>query len=93
VVCLLGRGALVGKQWARLPQVGGVSDQYVHSAYCVVGSTRKANMATSHFHTKDCPDRKAAAADRAQHDAAAKKREARQQALAHAQWFDGDIKK
>jgi hypothetical protein len=50
-------------------------------------------MATSHFHTKDCPDRKAAAADRAQHDAAAKKREARQQALAHAQWFDGDIKK
>jgi hypothetical protein len=59
----------------------------------VQGAPAENIMANSHFHTKDCPDRKAAAADRAQHDAAAKKREARQQALAHAQWFDGDVKK
>jgi hypothetical protein len=49
-------------------------------------------MATSHTHTKDCPDRKAAAADRAAHDAAAKKREILRQGQAHAQWFDTHVK-
>jgi hypothetical protein len=45
-------------------------------------------MATSHTHAKDCPDRKAAAAERAQHEAAFKKREILRQALAQAEWFD-----
>jgi hypothetical protein len=49
-------------------------------------------MPVSHTHTKDCPDRKAAAADRAEHDAAAKKREKVRQSLAQAQWFDTHIK-
>ena len=43
-----------------------------------------------HTHTKDCPDYKAAAADRAKRDAAAKEREARQQAFAHAEWMGGN---
>jgi hypothetical protein len=52
-------------------------------------------MAIHHTHPKDCPDRKAAAADRAKHDAAAKVREAREQVVAHAQWLGmtGEIKK
>jgi hypothetical protein len=50
------------------------------------------NMATTHTHTKDCPDRKAAAADRAAHEAAAKKREVLRQGQAHAQWFDTHVK-
>jgi hypothetical protein len=41
-----------------------------------------------HTHTKDCPDYKAAAADRAKRDAAIKERETRHQALAHAEWMD-----
>jgi hypothetical protein len=45
-------------------------------------------MPTSHTHAKDCPDRKAAATERAQHDAASKKREVIRQALAQAEWFD-----
>ena len=40
-----------------------------------------------HPHAKDCPDYKAAAADRAKRDAAVKEREARQQALAHDWWM------
>jgi hypothetical protein len=50
-------------------------------------------MAIHHTHPKDCPDRKAAAADRAKHDAAAKVREAHQQVLAHAQWVGAEPKK
>ena len=42
----------------------------------------------SHTHTKDCPDYKAAAADRAKRDAAAAEREQRHQAAAHAYWMD-----
>jgi hypothetical protein len=50
-------------------------------------------MAIHHTHAKDCPDRKAAAADRAKHDAAARVREARQQALAHTIWVGAEPKK
>jgi len=39
-------------------------------------------------HTKDCPDFKAAAQDRAKRDAAALERELRLRAVAHAQWMD-----
>jgi hypothetical protein len=46
------------------------------------------HMAVKHTHPKDCPDHKEAAADRKTHDATAKKREERQQVLAHAEWFD-----
>ena len=46
----------------------------------------------THTHAKDCPDRKEAAADRAQHDANTKQREARQQAAARAQWFGADLR-
>jgi hypothetical protein len=45
------------------------------------------SMTTSHMHPKDCPDRKAAAADRAKHAAAAKAREVRQKVRAHTAWF------
>jgi hypothetical protein len=41
-----------------------------------------------HTHTKDCPDYKAAAADRAKRDAAIKEREIRHQAFAQAEWMD-----
>jgi hypothetical protein len=43
---------------------------------------------TNHVHPKDCPDQKAAEADRKQHEAQRKKRQERQQALAHAEWFE-----
>lgn len=39
-------------------------------------------------HAKDCPDYKAASADRAKHAAAAVEREVRRQALAHSHWMD-----
>jgi hypothetical protein len=45
-------------------------------------------MPNSHTHTKDCPDRKEAATERAQHEAASKKREVVRQALAQAEWFN-----
>lgn len=45
-------------------------------------------MAIKHTHPKDCPDHKEAAADRKLHEALAKKREERQQVLAHSAWFD-----
>jgi hypothetical protein len=46
-------------------------------------------MATqSHTHSKDCPDYKAAAADRAKRDAASAERARRLQAAARAQWMD-----
>ena len=45
-------------------------------------------MAIKHTHPKDCPDSKEAAADRKLHEAVAKKREERQQVLAHSAWFD-----
>ena len=44
-------------------------------------------MAIRHTHPKDCPDRKAAAEDRAKHAAAAKARAMRQQARARIVWF------
>jgi hypothetical protein len=50
-------------------------------------------MAIHHTHSKDCPDRKAAAADRAKHDAAARVREARQQVAAHTIWVGAEPKK
>jgi hypothetical protein len=50
-------------------------------------------MAIQHTHPKDCPCRKAAAADRAKHDAAARVREARQQVYAHAKWVGAEVKK
>jgi hypothetical protein len=43
---------------------------------------------TQHTHTKDCPDYKAASADRAKHAAAAVLREARLQAAAHSHWME-----
>jgi hypothetical protein len=49
-------------------------------------------MTTSHTHPKDCPDRKAAAEDRAKHAAAAKARELRQKAHAHTLWFGTDLR-
>jgi hypothetical protein len=45
-------------------------------------------MSTNHTHPKDCPDQKAAATDRKQHEAVLAEREQRQQVLAHAVWFD-----
>lgn len=44
-----------------------------------------------HTHATDCPDRKAAAADRKEHDAAAKERELRQQVIAKTKWYGGDL--
>jgi hypothetical protein len=55
-------------------------------AYCSWGNSQ--HMAVKHTHPKDCPDHKEAAADRKLHDAVAKKREERQQVLAHSEWFD-----
>jgi hypothetical protein len=45
-------------------------------------------MITTHRHPKDCPDQKAAATDRKQHEAARAERQTRQQILARAEWFD-----
>jgi hypothetical protein len=45
-------------------------------------------MITNHTHPKDCPDHKAAAADRKQHEAARAQRQTRQQILARAEWFE-----
>jgi hypothetical protein len=45
-------------------------------------------MTIKHTHPKDCPDHKEAAADRKLHEAVAKKREERQQVLAHSEWFN-----
>jgi hypothetical protein len=42
----------------------------------------------AYTHTRDCPDRKAAAADRRAHDTLAKAREQRLQLMALAEWFD-----
>jgi hypothetical protein len=41
-----------------------------------------------HTHAKDCPDYKAATADRAKHAAAAIERERRRQAVAQSYWMD-----
>lgn len=43
---------------------------------------------TKHVHAKDCPDRKAAEADRRQHEVERMKRQQRLQVLAQAAWFD-----
>ena len=43
---------------------------------------------TSHVHPKDCPDHKAADADRKQHEERRMRCQERQQALAHAAWFE-----
>jgi hypothetical protein len=43
---------------------------------------------TNYVHPKDCPDHRAADADRKQHEAQRIKRQERQQALAHAEWFE-----
>ena len=42
----------------------------------------------SHVHPKSCPDQKAAALDRKQHEDARMLREERQQVLARAEWLD-----
>jgi hypothetical protein len=42
----------------------------------------------TYTHSKDCPDRKEAAADRKTHDTRAKVSEQRLQLLAHAEWYD-----
>jgi hypothetical protein len=42
----------------------------------------------SHTHSKNCPDYKAAAADRAKRDAATAERGRRMQAAARAHWMD-----
>jgi len=39
-------------------------------------------------HPKDCPDQKAAALDRKQHEAVVLKRQEQRQLRAHAEWFD-----
>jgi hypothetical protein len=44
----------------------------------------------SHTHSKDCPDYKAAAADRAKRDAALAERERRLREAAHAHWMDAN---
>ncbi len=45
-------------------------------------------MSTTHTHPKDCPDQKAAAADRKRHAEVLAERQRRQQLLAHTAWFD-----
>jgi hypothetical protein len=45
-------------------------------------------MTSSHTHPKDCPDQKAAATDRKQHEAALAERQRRRELLAHAAWFE-----
>jgi hypothetical protein len=44
-------------------------------------------MRSSHTHPKDCPDQKAAAADRAKRAAATKRREERLLVRARVTWF------
>ena len=58
-----------------------------HTAHAGI-TCKGGNMQQSHTHTKDCPDRKEAATERAQHEAASKKAEVVRQALAQAEWFD-----
>jgi len=45
-------------------------------------------MTSSHLHPKDCPDQKAAALDRRQHEAALAEHQRRRQLLARAEWLD-----
>lgn len=45
-------------------------------------------ISNTYTHTKDCPDRKAAVADRKAHDTLIRARAQRLQLLAHAEWFD-----
>jgi hypothetical protein len=45
-------------------------------------------MINKYTHPKDCPDHKAADADRKQHEAELMKRQQQQQVLAHAAWFE-----
>lgn len=45
-------------------------------------------MTTHHTHPKDCPDQKAAALDRKQHESVRMETQRRQQVLAHAEWFE-----
>jgi hypothetical protein len=47
-----------------------------------------ANHNHNHTHPKDCPDQKAAATDRKQHESAREERQKQQQVLAHAEWFE-----
>lgn len=43
---------------------------------------------SKHTHPKDCPDQRAADADRKQHEAKRMDRQLRHQALAQASWFE-----
>ena len=45
-------------------------------------------MIKAHVHPKDCPDQKAAAIDRKEHEAARLARQTRLEILAHAEWFE-----
>jgi hypothetical protein len=45
-------------------------------------------MSTKHTHPATCPDQRAAAADRKQHEAARMERQKRNQAQARAEWFE-----
>jgi hypothetical protein len=43
---------------------------------------------SNYVHPKDCPDQKAAEADRKQHEAQRKKRQEQQEALARTEWLE-----
>ena len=45
-------------------------------------------MSPKHTHPKDCPDHKAADADRKQHEAERAKRQQLHETLARADWFE-----
>jgi hypothetical protein len=45
-------------------------------------------MSSNHTHPMDCPDQKAAATDRKQHEASRAERQKRQQIRAHAEWLE-----
>jgi hypothetical protein len=45
-------------------------------------------MMDQHTHPKDCPDQKAAALDRKQHEAVRAELQRRRQILAHAEWLE-----
>ena len=45
-------------------------------------------MNTKYTHPKDCPDHRAADADRKLHEAERMKRQQREEVLAHAAWFE-----
>jgi hypothetical protein len=45
-------------------------------------------MISKHTHPKDCPDHKAAAADRKKHEAGLAERQRQQQIVARAEWFE-----